>query len=314
LHYNAATGLNAGTGNVESIASNLTTLTAESSWEKYNQGPVGFQALGTASGASLRVARVASLRAPAVRPETGPRAAARRSATSASSHRTRSSRARVMIEGLPSTVSAGATLQLAARVAGARPGVSWSVTAGSITSAGLLRAPARPVPGEKLVIRASSAGARDERTVSVAAPDAEPPAPSVYLPEQARATGGHVRALGQPQTMLVGDRLVITTSVGAAGRTTVAAYAGERRLGACSSQTPAGRDTTCIVVLKPAYLHAPIGVVARLSTATGSVTSGRAAARIGPMTMIAQSLARGAGPDSPQFVCSPALASINRRR
>ena len=47
LHFNAAAGVGAGTGNVESTAGALTTLTAQSSWESYNQGPIGFQALGT---------------------------------------------------------------------------------------------------------------------------------------------------------------------------------------------------------------------------------------------------------------------------
>ena len=45
LHYNAAAS-SGGTGNVESVAGGLSALTEESSWETYNQGPVGFQAIG----------------------------------------------------------------------------------------------------------------------------------------------------------------------------------------------------------------------------------------------------------------------------
>ena len=52
LHFNAAAGVGAGTGNVESTAGALTTLTAQSSWESYNQGPIGFQALGSSAGPS----------------------------------------------------------------------------------------------------------------------------------------------------------------------------------------------------------------------------------------------------------------------
>ena len=45
LHFNASVG-SGGTGNVESIAGGLTSLEAEVAWETYNQGPVGFQAIG----------------------------------------------------------------------------------------------------------------------------------------------------------------------------------------------------------------------------------------------------------------------------
>ena len=58
LHYNVAVG-SGGSGNLESIATGLSTMTAESSWATFNQGPVGFQAIGT-SGGSAQVAHLAS--------------------------------------------------------------------------------------------------------------------------------------------------------------------------------------------------------------------------------------------------------------
>jgi hypothetical protein len=45
LHFNAAAS-SGGTGNVRSVTGGLSKLTAEGSWETYNQGPVGFQAIG----------------------------------------------------------------------------------------------------------------------------------------------------------------------------------------------------------------------------------------------------------------------------
>jgi hypothetical protein len=48
LHYNASVA-SGGTGNVESVAGGLTSLKAEEAWETYNQGPVGFQAIGSSS-------------------------------------------------------------------------------------------------------------------------------------------------------------------------------------------------------------------------------------------------------------------------
>ena len=46
LHYNAAVG-SGGAGNVESTAGGMSTATAQSAWETFNQGPVGFQANGS---------------------------------------------------------------------------------------------------------------------------------------------------------------------------------------------------------------------------------------------------------------------------
>lgn len=45
LHFDAAVS-SGGAGNAESVTGGLSSLTAESSWEAYNQGPAGFQAIG----------------------------------------------------------------------------------------------------------------------------------------------------------------------------------------------------------------------------------------------------------------------------
>ncbi len=48
LHFNASVA-SGGTGNVESVAGGLTSLKAEEAWETFNQGPVGFEAIGSSS-------------------------------------------------------------------------------------------------------------------------------------------------------------------------------------------------------------------------------------------------------------------------
>src|SRR6185437_8158150 len=58
IHYNAAASFTAGTGNVESITGGLTSATEESSWETYNQGPVGFQANGTTKAPTVSCSNV----------------------------------------------------------------------------------------------------------------------------------------------------------------------------------------------------------------------------------------------------------------
>src|SRR5581483_8438961 len=103
LHYDAATAVSGGTGNVESVATGLAKATAESSWETYGQGPVGFQANGSIGGAAA---------APAARVADAPAA-------------------RVAVAGAPQVVTAGTAVQLSALVTGAGP-VAWSTSAGEI--------------------------------------------------------------------------------------------------------------------------------------------------------------------------------------
>lgn len=49
IHYNVAVAAE-GTGNLESVAAGLTKITEETEWSTFNQGPVGFQAIGVRSG------------------------------------------------------------------------------------------------------------------------------------------------------------------------------------------------------------------------------------------------------------------------
>jgi len=74
----------------------------------------------------------------------------------------------VTIEGLPSSIAVGASVQLSARVAGDAPEVSWVASTGTITAGGLYTAPASVPPGGSATITATSAkGAHDQRTVEI---------------------------------------------------------------------------------------------------------------------------------------------------
>src|SRR5262249_19530583 len=116
LHYNVAATVGAGAGNLESLAGGLTALTAEASWEAYNQGPVGFQALGSTSSA----------------------------------------RPSVTIEGAPASMTAGTSVQLSARVTNDEPAVTWKASARSLTTAGRYTAPSDPPAGGKVTVSATS--------------------------------------------------------------------------------------------------------------------------------------------------------------
>jgi hypothetical protein len=112
LHFNAQTAASAGTGNVESSAT-VSVLTAESSWVTYNQGSVGFQAIGATSGGAA-VPAVAAAPAAAASPQSS-----------------------VAIAGAQSSMIAGVSVQLSATVTHDSSPVSWSASAGTITKGGL---------------------------------------------------------------------------------------------------------------------------------------------------------------------------------
>jgi hypothetical protein len=277
LHFNAAAS-SGGAGNVESTTGGLSTLTAESSWETYNQGPVGFQALGPQSASKI-AASIARVRRP-VRPRRV--TAIRR-------------RQRVMIEA-PAIVTAGTGVQLSALATGGS-GVRWSVSAGSIGAAGVFRAPAR---AGTVRLRATSAdGSYDQRLLTIAAPSGEVAAPTAFPPEARR------RAVAAPVAMVVGRQLVATTVASRPGLARITAWAGSRRLGSCSVLTPAGRSFTCRLVPQGTPAGAAIRVVASLRAGAATYTSVRPTAPVTAMKM----LTAPAGTGRWKFICSPSATA-----
>ena len=129
LYFDAAAA-SGGTGNVESSVGALSAMSAESSWETYNQGPVGFQAIGSNKAAQPSVT----------------------------------------LEGAPVSMVAGTSVQLSAHVTNDIPGVTWKASAGSIATSGLYTAPSTPPAGGTVVVTAtSSKGAQAQATIQVTA-------------------------------------------------------------------------------------------------------------------------------------------------
>ena len=104
----------------------MTKATAQTSWEAFNQGPVGFQANGTVGEAP----------------------------------------ASVVIEGAPASMTTGSSVQLTAKVTNDSPTVTWGASAGTITSEGRYTAPESVPAGGKVTITATtSKGAKAEKTI-----------------------------------------------------------------------------------------------------------------------------------------------------
>ncbi len=305
LFYDVAAN-SGGTGNVESTAGGLGTLTAESSWVTYNQGPIGFQALGSTSGAAPALASPvlqADIPTSPVSTAAASTALTARTLLAPASAQSVQPQASVMLEGAPSSMIAGTSVQLSALLAHAGSGVTWRVSAGSITPRGLYKAPSHAPPGGAVVLSAiGSRGARDERRIKVEPVASPQSAPAAPLSEQVSSSSSAISggsssiapALGESQAELVDGKLVITTRVARAGRARISAYLGKQRLGTCVVQTPGNRSFTCRLDLGGASPKASISVRATLRVGRRIFRGGRGAGPIPDMAM----------PVS-QFFCTP---------
>jgi hypothetical protein len=300
LHFNAATG-SGGTGNLESIAGGLTQATAESAWETYNQGPVGFQAIGHVSGAAAVLARSASVRsARSARP-----ARARSHRVRALRRRGRARHGAVALQGAPGEIVAGTSVQLAALTRGGS-GVSWRASAGRITAGGLYTAPERGPAGGTVVIRATSAaGGHDRRKIRVIPAAIPQAAPSVPLPATALFAGASAQGVSAPQAMPFAGKLAITARVARAGRASLTAYRGKQRVGECSVRTPGNRSVTCLLDLRGASPASVTSVWSSLRSRGRLFRSGRTVAAVVPMDMAEgiPSVPSGDAPSAWVFTC-----------
>ncbi len=248
----------------------------------------------------------------------------------------------VAIEGAPSEMIAGTSVQLAAKVANDGPAVVWEANGGSITAGGLFTAPSAPPPGGTILVSARGEdGAADQRTIAilpvppaVAAPAATPSGNEAggSTPGGSSSTGGSTRGgsstsggspamgLARPRVTLIGRELVMTTRVTEAGRVRLSAYLGRRELGSCVARTPADRTFTCRLKLgKGVSTDARIGVLASLRAGGALSQQSRPAARVPAMKMAGGSgIARVAGllharvrwhELSGQLVCGPELGA-----
>jgi Lysyl oxidase/Bacterial Ig domain len=193
------------------------------------------------------------------------------------------------IEGAKERLIAGTSLSLSAAVTHDSGEVEWEASAGAVTPSGPLgrsaiyTAPAAPPAGGsvKLVARLQDHHEiLDERSLTIEAPAKGEPLPEVPstpnspptqnsgVPNPGVPTKGSTIPpvkVSAPRVMLFGRSLVMSTVPGLAGRVGLSAYFAGRRLGACSTLTPAKRTFTCVVKLKRGLsLHAPIKVIASL--------------------------------------------------
>jgi hypothetical protein len=281
LHFNAARS-SGGAGNVETTATGMTKATAQTSWESYGQGPVGFQANGTTSGAAAVIAGEA---APAAAKPAG----------------------RIALAG-PQTVTSGTATQLSALAAGAAGPVRWVASSGQISPDGLFVAPRVERP-TTVTIAAGAPSARGDalRLTVDPVPTAAPAPAAASVSATGTGTGG--QALGSLSAIILNRELVITTAAGRAGIVTITARAGHRLLGTCSNPTLAGVGVTCRVPLRGAARNADLHVSAVLRSGHRVLGSRRVSGVAVPtMRMLARLPGLKGGVSAAfAYICSPSL-------
>ncbi len=216
----------------------------------------------------------------------------------------------VAISGAPSAMIAGTSVQLTAAVTGDSPEVTWSASAGSITSGGLYTAPST-AGGTAEVTARSSKGAAAGVAIAIQSTPA-----AVSIPAAGAAPSSGVAtpqpAVYRPTATLIGRKLIMTTKASKAGRIRLGAYLGHRLLGTCAAKTLANRSFTCRLTLgKRIRLNSRITVVASLRVGSEVFRSTRAAAPVPEMKMAGgrkhATHIVGRKASAWQFWCSPSM-------
>ena len=178
--------------------------------------------------------------------------------------------AAVAIAGAPAGLVAGASAQPGASVVGAPPGVTWSASAGTISSDGLYVAPGTPPPGGSATITASSAASPNLKgsvTIAITAASTAPAPTAVSRLPTTRPL------LSSLRTGHIGRRVIVGKVVtgNAAGTLKFTATLKKTVLGRCTVKAKANRTVSCKIVLKRSYPLKKITMTAQLKTGAKSI-------------------------------------------
>lgn len=199
----------------------------------------------------------------------------------------------VAISGAPTSMIAGTSVQLSATVSNDPPSVTWSATAGSITSQGRYTAPSKPPTGSNVTIAAQAAGgAHDQRTIKILPippPHAKPQTPTL---------------LDRPGAMLIGRKLYMTVVAREAGRLRLTALLHGRHIASCSAHVRRHQSFTCSATLpRGVSSRAPISVRATLHAGHRLIQTTRRAARVPTAMKASQGISWSTAKLAARFFC-----------
>jgi len=183
----------------------------------------------------------------------------------------------VAISGMPLRVVAGSSVQLKASVANLPAGVSWTATAGTVSSSGLYRAPKTPPKGGVVTVTATST--TNPSVAGTAATGIRPNPDGAAAPGIAGRVVAGSKALSRVLTGHVGRRVILAKVQvgGRRGTLRFTATAGPRVVGRCAIGKVGARKTvTCKITMKRPYSLKKVRFTARFTSVTGKVAVRRA--------------------------------------
>lgn len=185
----------------------------------------------------------------------------------------------VAISGAPASMVAGTSAQLTATVRGLPGGVTWSATAGTVSAAGLYRAPGSPPAGGAAVVRASSAAdpavAAEVRIRITAAPNA------TAKPDPWPRLSAGRRLLSPLRARWIGPRTLVAkvTTGRKGGRVSITASARGKVLGRCAARVAARKGFVCRLTIRRGSPPARVRLTAKLALRGGGTVVRRAILR-----------------------------------
>jgi hypothetical protein len=183
----------------------------------------------------------------------------------------------VAISGLPLRVVAGSSVQLKATVANLPGGVTWSATAGTISPAGLYRAPRTPPSGGVVTVTAASTA--NPSVVGSAATGIRPNPDGAAAPGVAGRVVAGRKAHSRLRTGHVGRKVILAKVQVGGRRGTLRFTATVKRkvVGRCNIGRVGARKTvTCKIRMKRPYPLKNVRFTARFVSVTGKVAVRRA--------------------------------------
>ena len=183
----------------------------------------------------------------------------------------------VAIAGAPASLVVGTSVQLSATVANAAQGVKWTTTAGSITAAGLLKAPATVPAGGTVVVRATSTAAPTAfAEVAIKVQAAATPRPAPLTPGSGPSIPGAPGVVTSDNRLYTGTSLkrrghtiLVRSTAMAGGTSNIAAIRGGRVVARCTITKKVAGKVACKLVLPVRFTGKPVRVVLGLKTTEG---------------------------------------------
>ena len=183
----------------------------------------------------------------------------------------------VAISGAPASLVVDPSVQLSATVANAAQGVSWTTTGGTISPAGLLKAPSAVPAGGTITVRATSTAAPTKfAEVKIAVQRAPTPRPAPRTPGSGPSIPGAPGSVTGDNRLFTGISLkrkghtiLVRSTAMAGGTSNIAAIRGGKVIARCTFTRKAAGKVACKLEFPARFTGKPVRVVLGLRTTEG---------------------------------------------